>query len=90
MQLPLKIAENKYGIDPVKIAINFMDVLDGHKMRQSYDRFKSYLVSQIKRGITDQEEFDLAKGILNYVKSEPGSDERLTAIKYLFELQFLN
>ncbi len=83
--------KTKHGIDKLDVMIRFMKVLNDEKRKKhsSYDRFKSFLVQQLQRGLTAQEEVDMVEGMLKYVRSEPGSNERLDSMKYLFELEFI-
>ena len=60
------------------------------KTKSRYNRFKSFLVEKMKRGITTQEETNLSQGILNFIQTEPGTDERMKAIFYLMDGKFLN
>lgn len=78
----------KYGIQTLQLMDRFMRVFDGDTA--DYNRFKSWLVSQIMRGITKQEEFDLMQGLLAYIQSEEATHERLGAMRYLFGLEFLD
>lgn len=84
--------ENKFEINSLDIMIRFMKITESKpsKSEVNFIRFKSWLVEKIKRGITPQEDINLMQGILNYIKSEPGTNERSAAMKYMFELQFLN
>jgi hypothetical protein len=82
-------AERKHGIDKLDILIHFMPLLEGNKVEKNFNRLKSYIVSQIKRGITKQEEVNLMEGIVKYVQSEPGTNERMKSMIYLFNLEFL-
>lgn len=77
----------KYGIQTLQLMARLWYVFDGNE--KDYNKFKSWIVSQINRGITKEEELDLMQGILAYIQSEEATDERLQAMKYLFGLEFL-
>lgn len=81
----------KYGIEPLDMMIRFMFVIESNPRdaKQSLNKIKSYLVEKLKRGITPKENIDLLEGILNYLQSEPATNEREVAMKYLFGLKFL-
>lgn len=81
----------QYGLDKLAVMLHFMPVLhsDGYSIEKELNKLKSFIVSQIKRGTTPKEELNLMQGILDYVKSEPGSNERTTSMDYLFDLKFL-
>ncbi len=83
--------KTKHGIDRLEISIRFLCMLElkGKKLNRQYDRFKSFLVQKLKRGIKPQEEIDMSEAMLRYVQSEPETNERLEAMKVLFGLEFL-
>lgn len=84
--------KTKHGVDKTDLMIRFMPVLEARgsrKLRNSFNRLKSFICQQIKRGITPQEDIRLSEGILKYVQSDPGTNERFQAMDYLFELKFL-
>jgi hypothetical protein len=79
-----------HGIDGLTFCMKFMEMLDGNgNLHANYDRIKAFIVSQIKRGMTTQEDHDLAQGIVNYVRSTPETNERLEAMDYLFNIKFI-
>jgi len=80
---------NAFGLDALEITVKFLGVIEGRE-NSRYNRFKSWIVQQIKRGLTVQEEIDLAQGIVNYIQSEPATADRKNAMDYLFALKFLN
>lgn len=83
--------ENSFGVDELDLMVQFMKVLHIDRgYEPAFNNFKSYLASQIKRGITPEEELRLCEGILSYVMAEPASNERDQAMKHLFTLSFLN
>lgn len=83
----------KHGYDKLDIVMHFMPLLNcdksANKLKSEYNRFKSYLVFLIKRGVTNDEEIKLNEGIIAYVKSDPGTDDRMKAMNYLFGLEFI-
>lgn len=79
-----------HGIDKLNLMLRFMKVLDGKRPKQDYVRFKSWLVQTLKRGLTPQEDLNLATGIYNYVKSDQATPERMNAMNYLFDAKFLD
>lgn len=87
-----KELKTKHGIDKLKIMLYFIQILEEKstkKIRKHSNRLKSFICQQLKRGITPQEEIGLWEGVCNYIKSEPQTKERATAMEYLFELKFL-
>ena len=78
-----------HGIDKLNLMLRFMKVLDGKRPKQDYNRFKSWLVQTLKRGLTAQEDLNLATAIYNYVKSSEATPERIEAMNYLFDAKFL-
>ena len=82
----------KYGVCKLKLMVHFMAVIETKlsKVKGNFTRFKSFIVSQIKRGITPEEEKNLLEGIHNYLKSDQATNERMAAMDYIFELKFLN
>jgi hypothetical protein len=83
----------KYGIDRTKLMIRFIPIIEA-KTEKAIDReinkMKSFLVQQIKRGITPQENIALLEGVRNYIISDSATNERMAAMKYLFNLDFIN
>lgn len=80
--------ENKFGIEPMEILLRFCRIMD-HPGKY-YNRFKSYIVSQIQRGITREEENKLGKLLLSYIDSDPGTKERIVATNSIIKLEFLD
>lgn len=80
-----------HGISKLDIIIRFISVIEATPGTAGFrlNRFKSFLVEKFKRGITPTENANLAQGILNYIQSDPGTNERMNAMNYLFELKFL-
>ena len=80
------------GIDKLRFMIKILSVLDAEesKVKREYGKLKSWLYSQLKRKITIEEEISLLEGIDDYLRSEPGTPERLTAMNYLFNTKFIN
>jgi hypothetical protein len=80
--------KTKHGIDKLQILVKFFPIIhDGNT--SAYNKLKSFLVCALKRGIKSEEEINMCQGIINYVNSEPGTNERLSAMQYLFNLEFL-
>lgn len=80
--------KTRHGIDRFLLMLKFIEVIEG-KSKTGFIRLKSFIVQQIKRGITRQEEEDLLNGILRYIRSEPSTTEREEAMKYLFGAEFM-
>ena len=88
----IKDRKTKFGIDQLDVAIMLLPIIESrgnHQASKALNRFKSFLVQKLKRGITSTEEINLMQGLLDYVRSEPGTNERMKAINYLNELEFL-
>lgn len=82
----------KYGIDKTKLMVRFIPVIEAtteKKIDKGLNKLKSFLVQQIKRGITPQENLALLE-IRNYIISDSGTNERMDAIEYLFNLKFID
>ena len=81
-----------HRIDKLDLMIRFISVIEikPSKAEKEYNRFKSWLVEKLKRGLTPQEEIDLMQGILKYIQSDAETNERMSAMNYLFDLKFLN
>lgn len=83
----------KYGIDKTRLMLRFIPVIHAtteKKIDKGLNKLKSFLVQQIKRGITPQENLALLEGIRNYIISDSGTNERMDAIDYLFNLKFID
>lgn len=83
----------KYGIDRTKLMIRFIPVIEAKTEKEidkQLNRLKSYLVQQLKRGITPQENIALLEGIRNYIISDSATNERMAAMEYLFNLDFID
>jgi len=66
-----------------------MIIFESSHIEEEYFKFKSFLVKQIKRDLTPQEDIHIAEGIIAYINSGPATNERTAAMKYLFNLEFL-
>lgn len=82
----------KHGIDKMDLMIKFIPILNPEegKEQEFLSGLKSFLSEKLKRELTPQEEIALLEGILKYLQSEPATNERRNAMKYLFETNFLN
>jgi hypothetical protein len=81
--------KKKHGIDKLQLMAKLMPILEGQKVKSNYNKLKSYLVSQLKRGITPREEENLCQAIVDYVQSDAASNERIRAMDNLFNLKFI-
>lgn len=79
----------KGNLDKLNVTVRILGILETKNPKSDYNKFKSYLVSQLKRGITPQEEMNLAQGIVNFIQTDGGTNERLKTMEYLIELEFL-
>ncbi len=84
--------KTKHGIDKLAIMVKFMRIIHAKnsKAKTEFFRFQSFLVQQLQRGLTAEESMNFAQGIVNYINTEEGTNERLDSMKYLFELEFIN
>lgn len=80
--------KNDYGIEPLDIMLKFIDVVES-KNGKPLNRFKSFLVCKIKRGISIKEEIALHEAFLKYIESDAGTKERMDSMKTIFALEFL-
>ena len=81
----------KHGIETLEVMVRFLSVLEAKasKGKSEINRFKSFLIKKLKRGLTQQEEIHLLEGIVKYLQSDAATDERAEAMIYLFNLNFL-
>lgn len=79
------------GISTIQIKIRLLYVLrnDNKQSRKQFNKFKSFLVCELKRGITNVEHNNLVAAIKNYKTTASMSKERIEAVKYLVNLKFL-
>lgn len=84
--------KTKHGIDKLTVMLKFMSIVEPgtSKVKNNFNRFKSFICQQMKRGMTLQEETNLMEGIVKYLHSEEQTNERFEAMDYIFELKFLN
>lgn len=83
--------KTKHGIDKLEIMVNLISVIEAKpsKCKQELNRFKSFLVEKLKRGLTPQEEIAFMEGMVKYIQSDEATNERLNSMNYLFNLEFL-
>ncbi len=84
--------KTKHGLDTLELMARFLSIIETEAKtpEKEYNRFKSWLVEKLKRGIKPEEDINLAQGIINYIQSDPETNERAQAMKYLFNAEFLN
>lgn len=83
----------KQGVDKLRLMLHCMSVIEFKSEKQTtkaIDKLKSFLVQQLKRGITPQENIDLLEAIRQYIISDPETNERTSAMNNLFNLKFIN
>lgn len=85
----------KNGIDKLELMVKFMPLLitpneSEKKIKNNYNSLKSFLVSQLNRGISLSEEDNLLSGIVDYLETKEATPERMKAMEYLFNLEFIN
>jgi hypothetical protein len=80
----------KYGIDKLELIINFLTIIEGTILEENIKEFTIWLEIAIKRHLTDIEEKNLYTGIINYLQSDPGTNERTLVMNDLFNLNFLD
>lgn len=83
---------NSYGIDKTYVLLKIMEIIEAPNVKKGksvLNRFKSFLVQQLKRGLKQSEDLNFKKGIMAYIETDPESNERMDAINYLMELKFL-
>ncbi len=84
--------KSKYGIDKLIIMVMIMQIIEGDgglETKVNHEKFIKFLEKETKRGLTNREHLHLAEGILKYIQSDPQTNEREAAMKYLFNLDFL-
>lgn len=83
---------NKHGIDRLELIIRVISVVESSEGKEDleFSVLTSFLEKQLKRKLNPEEEINLTKGILDYLHSEPTTNERTQAMKYLLKTNFLN
>ena len=79
----------KHGIDKLELMVEFISIIQGKKAKKDYNRFKSWLVEKLQRGLTLGEEERLLEGIVAYIQSEVATNERAKSMRFLFDTEFL-
>ncbi|HYH13683.1 MAG TPA: hypothetical protein VD794_00590 [Flavisolibacter sp.] len=82
--------ETKHGFDRLDILVHLMPVLEAKDLDNNFNSFKNYLAQLLKRRLTALEEYEMCQAILDYIQSEPETNERMKAMKHLFGLEFIN
>lgn len=85
--------KTKFGIEKVNLMLKVIEVVESRgndKLRKSIDRLKSFLVQQMQRGLTRNEEIGLLQALRDYSRSEPATDERAKSMERLFDLEFID
>lgn len=83
--------ENDFRIDKMMILLFVMRVVDSRpsKFRINFDRFKSFLVQQLQRGLTTNEHNALCDCFIAHLSSEMASNEREKTLNAFMNLTFL-
>ena len=78
-------------IDKLLLMVRFISVIESEEKMASrnFGQLKSWLSKQLKRKITYEEEIALLEGIADYLHSDPGIPERMKAMNYLFNAEFI-
>jgi hypothetical protein len=81
----------KYKVDKLLVMMKFMAVVESNpdKAQSNLNKFNSFVVSQIKRGITPQENVNIITGFYNYIRSDAATKERTDSMDYMINLKFL-
>jgi len=82
--------KTKHGIDKLQLMCKFLPIIHGENCEEDFDEFKLWINEQIKRDMTDLEELNLMYGASDFIRSDPGTNERDIAMKYLFNADFLD
>jgi hypothetical protein len=83
-QIELK---NKFNIDPTEILVKFLSVIDNDtNYEEQFKKFIYFLESKINRKISDHEQLDFSVAVLDYIQSEPATQERTQIMKKIFNL----
>lgn len=80
----------KEGISKLELMVELLIFIEHASVKQGLADFKTWVQGKIGREITPKEELRLCEGILKYIKSEPITDERSAAMKFLFNTGFLD
>ncbi len=84
--------ETPHGIDKCRLMLICMPLLDAKGstvMDKRLANLKSFIVQQIGRGTTKEEELCMLEALKNYVVSDPQTNERAEAMDYLFNAKFI-
>lgn len=82
--------KTKHGISKLELMCKFLPVIHGENCEEDFDKFKLWINEQIKRDMTDLEELNMLYGASDFIRSDPGTNERNSAMKYLFNAEFLD
>lgn len=87
-----EILYNKYGISKLDISIYFLTLIEGGKecFDANYNAVIDFLQTELKRKLTQMEITKMGQGLIAFIKSELGTNERLNTMDYLFNLEFLS
>ncbi len=82
---------NVRGISTIQIKMRLLGIFRTGpvRSRKQFDKFKSFLVCSLQRGITETENTNLVEGIKKYGTTASMSPERIESVKYLVNLKFL-
>lgn len=81
--------ESKYGVDKLAFMVRLVKMLDDDSP-SAVDDLQTWLENELGRELTREECLNMARGLLHLVKSEEGSQERVSLVDGIINLEFLN
>lgn len=85
--------ETRQGINKLELMLCFIPLLmadDTNDYGEKIAKVFDFLEEKLNRKITPEEKQKMLIGVKNYVLSEAGTNERINATNYLFNLEFIN
>ncbi len=85
--------KTKHGIDKLHLMVLFIKIIEGESKEQfekAMDELKLFLVKELKRELTPQENVDLLFACKEYIMSDVETQKRLDSMAHLFELKFIS
>lgn len=84
--------KTKFGIDRMQLMFKFINVIDANdtEMADNFEKLKQFIRDGIGRDFQGDEYLNFIGGIANYIHSDEGTNERVAAMDYLFEMKFIN
>lgn len=83
--------KNKFEIDPAEIMLHFINIIENsNNYKQEFNNFVCWVEMKTKKQVNDAQKHKLAIFCYNYITSKPESEKRSTAMRNIFNLEFLD